>query len=88
MDKNAAFGALYANDEMNRLLPGEEQTGPIRKDRAVGVFYFLTHGAGKTPVPPAVNVTRLMRETPEALADWDHPAWGNGPLYWDEPLFG
>ena len=87
MDKNAAFGALYAEDDLARLLPGEEQVGPIRPDRVVGVFYFLTHGA-RRPTPAPTNISRLMRETPEALRDFDHPAWGKGSLYWDEPLFG
>ncbi len=88
MDKNASFGALYAVDDLGRLLPGEEQTGPVKEDRAVGCFYFLTHGAKDRPTPAPVNVTRMMKEHPDALKDFDHPAWGDGALYWDEPLFG
>lgn len=85
MDKNASFGALYAMDMANRLLPTSEQTGPVKKDRVVGVFYFLTHGAGERK---PCNVTRALQEHPEMVQDFHHPAWGNGPLYWGEPLYG
>ncbi len=88
MNKNASFGALHAVDALGRRLPGEEQVGPLKKDRVVGCFYFLTHGAWKKrPTPPPCNVTRVMKEHPEAIHDFDHPAW-NGAMYWDEPLFG
>ena len=90
MEKNESFGALFAEDDLKRRLPTAEQAGPLRKDRVVGVFYFLTHGAGSRPRPAPVNVTRLIREKPEALQDFDHPAWGEkgSDLYWGEPLFG
>ena len=88
MDKNASFGALYAMDDLGRLLPGEAQTGPQRKDRVVGCFYFLTQGAGARPTPAPCNVTRLIKEHPEALQNYDDPAWGKGASYWSEPLFG
>ena len=88
MDKNTSFGALYAVDDLNRLLPSEAQAGPLRPDRAVGCFYFLTHGAGRRPTAAPCNVTKVMRDCPEALSDINHPAWGQGSLYWDEPLFG
>ena len=88
MDKNQTFGALYAVDDLGRTLPGRAQVGPVRPDRVVGCFYFLTQGSFKRPTPEPCNVTRVMRETPEATADFDHPAWGHGAMYWDEPLFG
>lgn len=88
MNKNTSFGALYAKDDLGRLLPGAEQTGSLKKDHVVGCFYFLTHGSGKRPTPQPCNVTQVMREHPEALQDFHHPAWGSGAMYWDEPLFG
>ena len=88
MDKNTTFGVLYAVDDLGRLLPSSAQVGPARADRAVGCFYFLTHGAGERPTSAPCNVTRVMRDCPEALRDIRHPAWGQGSLYWDEPLFG
>ena len=87
MNKNASFGALYSMDALGRLLPGEEQVGPVREDRVVGCFYFLTQGSYKRPTMPPCNVTKVMKEHPEALQDFSHPAW-SGAMYWDEPLFG
>lgn len=88
MDKNASFGALYSVDALGRLLPGEEQVGPVREDRVVGCFYFLTQGSRGTTLPPA-NITKIMKEHPDALKDPNHPAWENtGASYWEEPLYG
>ena len=87
MDKNLSFGALSAIDSLNRYLPGEQQTGPVREDRVVGVFYFLTHGAYPNADGPN-DVTRIMKEHPEAIHDFDHPAWGKSSLHWGEPLLG
>ena len=87
-DKNASFGALYALDSLNRLLPDSNQAGKTRENRVVGCFYFLTHGASGQKEKNPVNITRLMGERPEAFHDAADPAWNQSPLYWDEPLFG
>ena len=87
MNKNASFGALYAEDDLHRLLPSSRQVGPVRPDRVVGCFYFLTHGR-RRPTPEPCNVTKVLRECPEAVKDFNHPAWGTGAMYWEEPLFG
>lgn len=42
--KNNTFGSLYAIDSLGRRLCSEDQVGPARKDRYVGMFYFLTMG--------------------------------------------
>jgi len=89
MDKNASFGALRAIDALCRRLPTIDETGPLKQNRYVGVFYFLTHGFGERPVDGPNDVTRILKESPEAIKNFDHPAWGNGgPLYWGEPLYG
>ncbi len=87
MDKNASFGALYSVDALGRVLPGEERVGPVRKDRVVGCFYFLTQGSHGRPTATPDNVTRVMKEQPEALQNYEDPVW-NRPMYWGEPLFG
>ena len=87
MDKNASFGALYSVDALGRRLPDEKRVGPLRKDRVVGCFYFLTQGSGRRPTATPDNVTRVMKEQPEALQNYDDPVW-NRLMYWGEPLFG
>ena len=89
MDKNASFGALCATDALGRKLPTQAQAGALRQDRVVGMFVF-SHPrrlwAGRRG--PA-DVTKILKEHPEAIWDFDHPAWCDGaPLYWGEPLFG
>ena len=89
MDKNASFGALCATDALGRKLPTQAQAGALRQDRVVGMFYFLTHGAYGPDARGPADVTKILKEHPEAIWDFDHPAWCDGaPLYWGEPLFG
>lgn len=94
--KNNTFGSLYAIDSLGRRLCSEDQVGPARKDRYVGMFYFLTHGAGfdeasgeegAKKIHP-VNITEMLKEHPEAKMDYDHPGWKGSPLCWGEPLYG
>ena len=87
MNKNESFGALCAVDALNRRLPEEKQVGGLRQDRVVGVFYFLTHGAYNRE-NEVTNITKLLKEHPEAAKDGNSPLWNKGPMYWDEPLFG
>ncbi len=94
--KEKSFGSLYALDDLHRLLPTSEQVGELREDRVVGCFYFLNQARLiPCPTPAPVNVTKLLRDHPDAAFDYDHPAWGENsdytwgkPLYWEEPLFG
>ena len=89
MDKNASFGALCATDALGRKLPTHAQVGALRQERVVGMFYFLTHGAYGPDARGPADVTKILKEHPEAIWDFDHPAWCDGaPLYWGEPLFG
>ena len=95
IDKNASLGALYSCDALGRLLPSEEQVGSLRKDRYVGIFYFLTSGCNRNgnPTPEPLNVTQVVRKYPEAVKDYNHPAWRGkegkiGRPYSEEPLFG
>ena len=57
-----------ATDALGRQLPGYEECGPVRADRAVGIFYFLWLGQHGTGGP--FDITRLLAEDP------DSPQWG------------
>jgi len=78
-----------ACDGLGRILPGHEQTGGVRKDRYVGIFYWTWHCAHAKSTDPH-NVTEILAKYPEALHDLEHPAWGRkqAPHHWNEPLFG
>jgi hypothetical protein len=59
-----------------------------RSERAVGIFYFLTHSDGRADPPN--DITRILAQDPLALSKPDSPLWAsaNLPYYWAEPLFG
>jgi hypothetical protein len=77
-----------ATDALGRALPGYEQVGPPRKDRFVGVFYFLWHGAHVNGGP--YDITKILQQDPDAMQKPDSPLWGpiGAPHHWGEPLFG
>lgn len=67
-------------DGLGRSLPGHTETGPLKKDRYVGMFYFLTaNSPGKDGL---FDVTKIKAANP------DHPEWGKGTHYWGEPELG
>ena len=67
-------------DALGRKLPTYEECGPVKDDRFVGMFYFMTHinPGGKGPF----DVTKIMKANP------DNPQWGDGDHYWGEPENG
>lgn len=67
-------------DALGRNLPKFDEVGPKKKDRYVGMFYFITHNESETSGP--FNVTEIIKENPE------DPQWGNGSHYWGEPEIG
>jgi hypothetical protein len=69
-----------ATDALGRKLPTYEECGPVKKDRFVGMFYFMTHinPGGKGPF----DVTKIINANP------DNPQWGDGDHYWGEPESG
>ncbi|OMF30786.1 hypothetical protein BK133_16765 [Paenibacillus sp. FSL H8-0548] len=87
-DEQYAVDQWGGMDSLGRELPSRENTGPIRKDRYVGLFYFLWLGQHGTLGP--FDNTNIVAEWPEAVHDSEHPAWG--PLqafhFWGEPLYG
>lgn len=78
-----------AVDGLGRVLPTNEETGDVREDRFVGLFYWTWHAViGSSN--EANNNTEIMAEYPEAKNDVNHPVWGNigQSNHWDEPLYG
>lgn len=71
-----------ATDALGRKLPGNRECGPPRKDRYVGVFYFLWHGQHGTDGP--YDITKILAENPTS------PNWGpvHAFHHWGEPELG
>ncbi len=69
-------------DALGRSLPLHDVVGQPRKDRTVGIFYFLWHGAHGTPGP--YDNSKLISENPE------RPDYGPVGAFhwWGEPAIG
>lgn len=80
-----------ATDGLGRTLSSNEETGNKRQDKFVGVFYWTWHYRWMHDHEP-ITTGSVLDTYPEALNDWEHPAWNNTydgrPYYWDEPLYG
>ena len=80
-----------ATDALGRSLPLADEVGPLRSDRFVGIFYFLTHhrGEGRGTDGPR-DVLQIMAKDPDALKKPDSPLWGpiTSSHYWGEPVYG
>ena len=74
-----------AIDSLGRALPAEDNVGGPR-ERFVGLFYWTWHNS---PGGRAVNVTKTIRENPDAVHDYGHPIWRDiRGGHWDEPIYG
>lgn len=71
-----------ATDALGRRLPSAKQTGPFRKNRYVGIFYFLWHGEHDSK--KVYDITRLTNANPS------RPAFGPVGAFhwWGEPEAG
>lgn len=78
-----------ATDALGRRLPTFREVGPRRSGKYVAMFYWTWHVDGNVAQEP-VNVELVTRRFPDAINDFNHPAWKGigGSYHWDEPLFG
>lgn len=78
--RNLHVDDWVATDALGRKLPDYEACGPVKKDRFVGMFYFMTHihPGGKGPY----DVTKTINANPE------NPVWASGDYFWGEPETG
>ncbi len=69
-----------ATDALGRKLPGYKECGSPRKDRYVGIFYFIWHQGGSGPH----DITKILAENPE------NPKWGGVSAFhhWGESEMG
>lgn len=78
-----------ARDGLGRELPLATETGPLRPDRTVVIFYFLWLGPHAQAGGPW-DVSRILEQDPKALEKPDSPLWGPlmAPHHWGESIFG
>ncbi len=77
-----------ATDGLGRSVSTNEQVSPPRKDRFVGVFYFLWLGEEGRGGP--YDISKILAKDPDAMKNPNSPPWGPMLAYhhWGEPLFG
>ena len=84
---------LAGSDALGRVLPLHDEVGDIKKNRHVGIFYFLWQGdvASRTS-EIKWDLSKIIPNHPEVLEDGDHENWGSrerGRYYfWGEPIYG
>ena len=78
--RNLHSDTWVATDALNRVLPGYKECGPLKKDRYVGIFYFITHISHGGEGPN--NATEILK------ANTDKYVWKPGSYYWAEPELG
>ena len=84
---------LAGTDELGRVLPDNKETGDLRKERQVAMFYFLWQGDNASKTSEFKwDLSKLIPKHPEVLEDRDHPNWGSTQLgsyyFWGEPIYG
>ena len=80
-----------ATDALGRKVRSYDDAPAKREGKMVGIFYWTWHEHRPSRGYPPLNITEILRKNPEALSDYNHPAWGPaGPhfYYWEQPLFG
>ena len=90
-DWNINSDQWVATDGLGRELTDDSETGSVKKEKFIGMFYWTWHTDNLAAFNPVMNITEILEEYPEAVSDKDHAAWKGiegGVFWWDEPLFG
>ena len=79
-------------DALGRKAASSSEASARRDDRYVAMFYWTWH-QGTDRNASVRNITEVLRQHPEAINDFNHPAWGVGSerpgnFYWEQPLLG
>jgi hypothetical protein len=75
---------------LGRKLREYKDAGDRKKDKYVAMFYWTWHQGDGGPAE-VKNITDIVRKYPEAMRDYNHPAWGKdrpSSYYWEQPLLG
>lgn len=86
--KNAMSDTWPVTDGLIRTLPLNENTGNVRKDKFVGLFYWTWHAQMSNNRP--VNINELITKFPGIENEFNNPLWVNYGAYchWNQPIYG
>ena len=80
-----------ATDALGRKVRDYQEAGDKRQDKFVAMFYWTWHQGDDDTTYQVKNITEIVRKHPEALRNYNHPAWGDkqpGFFFWEQPLLG
>ena len=79
-----------ATDALERKVIEYPEAGN-EKNKYVAMFYWTWHQGKDDTTTTVKNITEIVRKNPEAMKDYNHPAWGEakpGFFFWEQPLLG
>lgn len=80
-----------ATDALGRKVRSSADAPSKRDGKFVAMFFWTWHQGNDDTTYQVRNISQIIRRHPEALKDYNHPAWGSkkpGFFFWEEPLFG
>ena len=82
---------LPVTDALGRKVVTNDEAGAPKKDKYIAIFYWTWHQGNDDTTYQVKNITEIVRQYPEAMKDYHHPAWGAkqpGFFFWEQPLLG
>ena len=79
-----------ATDALRRRVSEYPEAGDMR-NKYIAMFYWTWHQGKDDTTTTVKNITEIVRKNPEAMKDYNHPAWGKtkpGFFFWEQPLLG
>lgn len=90
-ERDAMPDTWAATDGLGRTLPVNAETGDLKKDKYVGMFYWTWHVMHAQNYSP-INLQDICDQYPEAITNHNHSVWNNIANYygcfWNEPIYG
>ena len=85
--RNAYPDTWVAIDGLGREVATYEQTGGVRKNKYVALFYWSWH-TDRDAQP--FNVTEFVEQYPESINDYNFAKWpkSDAMYFWNEPIYG
>lgn len=79
-----------ATDALGRKVSEYKDAGD-KREKYIAMFYWTWHQGDDDTTTTVKNITEIVRKYPEAMKNYDHPAWGKakpGFFFWEQPLLG
>jgi hypothetical protein len=89
--QNVNSDSWAATDALGRKVRSYDEAPAKRDGKYVAIFYWTWHQGNDDTTYGVKNISQIVREYPEAMKDYNHPAWGDkkpGFFFWEQPLLG